>query len=149
MPKGMKGFQRGHKRLKRTTKGDFKKGQHASPKTEFKKGNISTSCFKKGHPSIFKGKKRLNISGKNHYNWKNGKRKCSGYIYLYKPNHPNAKINYVKRADLVMESKIGRYLKPNEITHHKNNIRNDDRPENLRLFANRSLHRIFHIKNKN
>ena len=28
--------------------------------------------FKKGQPSIFKGKKRPNIQGKNHWNWKGG-----------------------------------------------------------------------------
>ena len=42
------------------------KGLRRSPKTE----------FKKGIKSPFKGKKRLNISGENHPNWKGGPPKC-------------------------------------------------------------------------
>lgn len=35
MPKGLQGFQKGHKRFAGVL---FKKGEHSSPKTEFKKG---------------------------------------------------------------------------------------------------------------
>ena len=38
-----------------------------------------------------------------------------------------------KKNALVIEQILGRYLYPYEITHHKNNIVDDDRPENIEV----------------
>lgn len=88
--------------------------------------------------------------GQNHPNWKGGERYTGeGYILVYSPKHPFArKSGYVKRSRLVMEKIIGRYLKPAEIVHHINNIRDDDRPKNLHLFKNGNEHSHFHQLNK-
>ena len=43
-----------------------------------------------------------------------------------------------------MEKMLGRYLKPEEVVHHKNKLRDDDSPKNLKLFANKSKHIKFH-----
>lgn len=43
---------------------------------------------------------------------------------------------------------IGRYLRPGELVHHRNEIKTDDRPENLRLFKNQSEHSRYHRLNK-
>jgi len=115
-----------------------KKGKHYSPKTEFKKGCKSER----------KGKKYPQFSGDKNPSWKGGKFERSGYIYIYMPEHPFAKQRYVKRANLVMEKHLGRYLTYKEVIHHINGIRNDDRPENLMLFANNSKHRSFHFSIK-
>ena len=40
----------------------------------------------------------------------------------------------------IMERLIGRFLTSDEKVHHKNGIRNDNRPENLELFNNQSEH---------
>lgn len=93
------------------------------------------------------GKKRPNISGKNHWRWKGGKIYMAGYVYILKPNHPRAdKRGYIKRAYLVVEKTIKRYINFKEIVHHINGIKNDDRPENLQLFPNRSEHTKHHHK---
>lgn len=146
LPKGFRHSERTKEKLHKTSKGkhyspntEIKKGQHISSNTEFKKGQISWS---KLHPEIMP-------KGKNHWNWKNGEMISQGYIYVLQPSHPKAnKRGYIKRSHLVMEKMLGRYLTPIEVVHHKGikyplgSIENkqDDRPENLQLFANESEH---------
>jgi len=108
----------------KATSGSFKKGQHPSPKTEFKKGQ--------------------NLREK-HWNWKKGKSKSRRYIYLLKPNHPFAtKKRYVRRSRLIAEQYLKRYLTPEEIVHHINEIKDDDRLENFIVFTKDVYHRHFH-----
>jgi hypothetical protein len=53
--------------------------------------------------------------------------------YFGHPCSPNK--HKVLEHRLVMEKQIGRYLLPNENVHHKNNIKTDNRPENLELWV--------------
>lgn len=63
------------------------------------------------------------------------------YKRVYRPDHPNADSKgCVRYHRLVMEEKLGRYLEPWEIVDHINKDRQDNRPENLRLFSNQSKH---------
>ena len=73
------------------------------------------------------------LSGKDNPNWKGGLTKSKkGYWYVRMPDHPRAMKNgYVKRADLVLEEKLGRSLLDEEIAHHVNENKEDDSPENL------------------
>jgi len=65
------------------------------------------------------------------------------YVCVTKPEHPRAnKIGHVKRAVLVAEEKIGRYLLPEEEVHHINGIKTDDRPENLLVLTHREHRRV-------
>ena len=74
-------------------------------------------------------------SGKDHPSWKGGV-SSHGDGYLTKACGPN-KRKLLHR--LVMESVLGRALTSNEIVHHKNGIKDDNRPENLEIVL-RSTH---------
>jgi hypothetical protein len=60
----------------------------------------------------------------------------NGYIYIWDPEHPNAdKRGYVAEHTKVMAEVLGRPLFPEEEVHHRNRQRDDNRPENLELWA--------------
>jgi len=76
-------------------------------------------------------------SGKNHYRWNNGRTKHKdGYVLILMPEHPKAiGGRYVLEHRIVVEKSLGRYLKTDEIVHHRNGIKDDNRIENLELMS--------------
>lgn len=77
------------------------------------------------------------------------KTRKDGYIAIYFPDHPKSnKDGYIMEHDLVMECFIGRWLNDNEVVHHINKKRNDNRIENLKLMTN-SEHARLHATERN
>jgi len=160
MPKGIKGFQKGHKQF--NPEEQFQKGHkyYGRPKgfkfskrarknmSIARKKYISThpnsTAFHKGH-KLNIGKKRLDITGENHPNWKGGRRKDKrGYAYILKPSHPFSMYGgYILEHRLIMEQMLGRYLTSKEFVHHMNGIKDDNRRENLKLIVS---HKNWHPK---
>jgi hypothetical protein len=67
--------------------------------------------------------------------WKGGRiMSGQGYCMVLMREHPNAQSNgYVLEHRIVMERVLGRHLERQEVVHHKNGIKTDNRPENLEL----------------
>ena len=115
-----------------------KKGQFVIGGIPWNKGQKGVQKHSEEHK---KKLSRMSI-GKGNPNWKGGKRIHNlGYVLVYKPDHPFA--NYkglVYEHRLVMEKKLGRFLKPEEVIHHINGITDDNREVNLFLLKNNSEH---------
>lgn len=67
-----------------------------------------------------------------------------GYIEVFMPDHPDAKDKMIFEHRLVMEKMIGRRLEEHESVHHKNHVRDDNRPDNLELMT-KSDHMRMHM----
>ena len=106
--------------------------------------------FTKGFTPWNKGKPFEQLRGKNNPRWNGGRKVNSqGYILISNPSHPFCdKQGYVREHRLVMEKKLGRYLKPKEIVHHKGiefplgstENKQDNRIKNLGLFSCNAKH---------
>lgn len=88
-------------------------------------------------------------AGKNNPYWNGGKSVNKDRVYLLRPNHPHAtQGGYVLRSRLRMEKHLGRYLRPEEVVHHKDDDPTNDRLSNLQLFASNAEHLRETLKGK-
>lgn len=113
---------------------------------------LNRSAAQKG--KVISEAQRKLISERNscNYNGMNGfghtKQHNKGYIVAYAPKHPNAhRDGYVMLHTIIMERNLGRYLMPNEVVHHVNHDRSDNRLENL-LLMDKHDHCSMHMKER-
>ena len=65
---------------------------------------------------------------------------------VLRPGHPRANSNgYILESRAVMEERLGRVLRQDEVVHHLNKDTTDNRPENL-LLATRAAHTKLHSR---
>jgi len=150
------GFQKGHivsletrKKLSKAHKGKSLSREH---RLKISRANMGRTVSAITRAKIGKANK-INSTGKTgklSSKWKGGKILQSGYWRIYRSKHPmrNSR-NYVKQSHLVVEKHIKRYLTKDEIVHHINGKKDDDRPENLYIFPSLSKHISYHhLKHK-
>lgn len=102
--------------------------------------------FMKNHGIKSRQAKKRNQHGKSNNSWKGGTiTDDAGYVLVRAEGHPRAKKHglYVREHILVAERFLGRFLTPNEVVHHINGVKSDNRPENLSVMT-RSAHASFH-----
>lgn len=115
-----------------------KKHEFETTWNSFQQGHRCRECFNERQSNLFRG------SGNPQ--WKGEKRKDKdGYVIIYSENH---KHNRVLEHRFLMEEKLGRVLKPWELVHHINGIKNDNRIENLCLIDKRKSTHDTHTKVK-
>ena len=94
--------------------------------------------------------KQSDRRGAKNSKWRGGQIKFQGgRILIYQPDHPcpNSSNCYVFRYRLVLEAFLGRYLRPDEIVHHRNGNVADDHLGNLTIFSRRR-HQLVHIADR-
>lgn len=112
-----------------------------------RKSSEKMAITKKGVPSTKKGKHYESQQRENHWNWSGGRIKSqAGYIkVLVRGHHRADKYGYVREHILVAEKVMGRKLQEGEVVHHKNGIKDDNRPSNLITLKDKR-HRSLHMK---
>lgn len=100
--------------------------------------------FKHSPESLLKMSQQQSLAG--NARWKGGRHIAkTGYVWIKNKTHPHRKAgDYVLEHRLVMEKFLGRYLNPEEVVHHINGVRDDNRLENLVLFPDQAAHRTHH-----
>lgn len=81
--------------------------------------------------------------GEKSYKWKDygSKRYDDGYVWIKTEDR-----GWIKQCRYIIEQYLGREIQKGEEVHHINEIRDDDRIENLMLFSSRSAHFRYHRK---
>lgn len=83
--------------------------------------------------------------GSEHPSWKHGRPyNKNGYRLVWKPEHPKASRNYVYEHILVFEEYYNCCILPWIIIHHKNEVKDDNRIENLQPLTD-SEHKRYHV----
>lgn len=117
--------------------------EHAQKIGQANKGKVRSEEYKKHLSEMRKGVFRKPSKYGGHK-----KMTMFGYVAVFVPNHPHCnKDGMVMEHRLVMEEYLGRYLKEDEIVHHKNRIKTDNRIENLQLM-NKEEHSRLHAQNR-
>lgn len=91
--------------------------------------------------SCYRQHRKTKYDGQNNPNWKGGIVENRGYRYMRIKRHDVSP--YFAEHQAVAEGKIGRPLRSDEVVHHVNGDKLDNRPENLAVMT-RSEHMRLH-----
>lgn len=126
----------------------WNKGIPCSEETKDKISEANTGkCLSEEH------KEKIGESNtrEKHGNWKGGFKKVNGYIYFNVPKRSRFscmadKRGYVKLSRLTMAGYLGRPLTDEEVVHHIDEDKTNNKKGNLRLFESHGKHMSLHHK---
>ena len=109
--------------------------------SEFKVGHqVITNCLKRN--GITPKKRWPGPIGEQNARWNGGRRMVKGYLHILKPEHRLARADgYVAEHRLLKESEI---IKKEQVVHHKDENRLNNKLANLEVYPNNGEHRKYH-----
>ena len=146
--KGKKHSLESRKKMSESHKGiiTWSKGKKMSQESR-----IKMSLAKKGRKLTPEWKEKIGfaVRGQKHPSWKGGRFSSkNGYIKMYAPNHPHATGHYIYEHRYIIEQHLGIILKKEQMVHHINGIKTDNRIENLEI-VNGIEHNGIHHPHRN
>lgn len=127
-------------RTKRNTRSIPERGIRTGEYSRFLKGHFSrTARFKQIHSEIDTA--RTAHVGEDNPNWKGGRTRDGGGYVVVRIGRAETR----REHRVVAEKMLGRALLRSEVVHHKNGLRDDNRPENLEVLASQSAHMKIHV----
>lgn len=88
--------------------------------------------------------------GANNPSWRGGVRLDMGYVDVKLPDHLRADTRgYVRRSILAWEKANNRPFPEDKEPHHKNEIKTDDRPENIQPLTHSEHTKLHHLLRRN
>ena len=121
-------------------------GRKMTPAQRKKQSNTRKKLFKQGKLKIpwagTSGIMTWNKKGADSSSWRGGRQvDKNGYIWLRKPEHPNANSSgMIAEHRAIMSTHMKRPLFTWEIVHHINGIKADNRVENLMIVTKKTHH---------
>jgi hypothetical protein len=90
------------------------------------------------------------VDQKRHGNWRGGRTTSgNGYVYVEAFDHPRADSRGRMYEHIIMiEAAIGRLLPQKACVHHVNEIKNDNRNDNLVVCENQAYHLLLHARTR-
>lgn len=102
-----------------------------------KKGQKCTEEAREHYKAAFA---KRNYWGPNNPNWRGGRldHRRDGRVVVYAPENPNSNLyggTHILEYRLLVEKKIGRYLRSDEIVHHIDRDTTNNSPDNLSVMT--------------
>jgi len=114
-------------------------GRAHTPETRAKLS--AAAVGRKGYKHTVEARAKISAgkAGSRNPRWKGGRYQDKGYARVLIDDE-----HYVFEHRLVMAKLIGRLLTQEEVVHHANGVKDDNRVENLRLLSTQAEHRRLH-----